>query len=119
MGIKPQMYSPGGAANPPTGETPADLADAAKEAHEKLVEMVAEGDDKLMEEFFEKGTLPLEDLKKGLRLAFQERRLFSVGLSSALRHIGSDAILNVIIDIFPDPAGGGKANGITQEGGKG
>ena len=35
---------------------------AAKEAHEKLVEMVAEGDDKLMEEFFEKGTLPVEDL---------------------------------------------------------
>ncbi len=27
-------------------------------AHETLVEMVAEGDDKLMEEFFEKGTLP-------------------------------------------------------------
>ena len=39
---------------------------AAKIAHESLVEMVAEGDDALMEEFFEKGTLPIEDLMKGL-----------------------------------------------------
>src|SRR2546427_13292234 len=89
MGIKPQMYSPGGAANPPTGETPADLADAAKEAHEKLVEMVAEGDDKLMEEFFEKGTLPVEDLIPGLRVAVQSKRVFPVLCTSALQNIGS------------------------------
>ena len=83
---------------------PRELAAAAQAAHEKLVEMVAEGDDKLMEEFFEKGTLPVEDLMLGLRLAFQTRRIFPVLLSSALHNIGSDAILNLLVDVFPDPA---------------
>jgi len=119
LAMKALVYTPDGDGRAKIEEIPAELASAAREAHEKLVEMVAEGDDKLMEEFFEKGTLPLEDLKKGLQLAFRERRLFPVVLSSALRNIGSDAILNLIIDIFPDPAGSGNANGFSEAGGKG
>jgi elongation factor G len=119
VSMKALVYTPDGDGRAKTEEIPADLASAAKEAHEKLVEMVAEGDDKLMEEFFEKGTLPLEDLTKGLRLAFQERRLFPVVLSSALRNIGSDAILNLILDVFPDPAARGKAGGFSEAGAKG
>jgi elongation factor G len=119
LSMKALVYTPDGDGRAKTDEIPVDLASAAKEAHEKLVEMVAEGDDKLMEEFFEKGTLPLEDLKKGLRVAFQERRLFPVVLSSALRNIGSDAILNLITDIFPDPAARGNASGFGEAGGKG
>src|SRR3989454_7295568 len=119
LAMKALVYTPDGDGRAKIEEIPAELASAARDAHEKLVEMVAEGDDKLMEEFFEKGTLPLEDLKKGLRLAFQERRVFSVVLSSALRNIGSDAILNLILDVFPDPAGRGKASGFSEPGGKG
>ena len=119
LAMKALVYTPDGDGRAKIEEIPAELASAARDAHEKLVEMVAEGDDKLMEEFFEKGTLPLEDLKKGLRLAFQERRLFPVVLSSALRNIGSDAILNLILDIFPDPAGRGNASGFSEPGGKG
>ena len=65
--MKALIYTPDGDGRPKVEEIPADLAEAAKKAHETLVEMVAEGDDKLMEEFFEKGTLPVEDLMKGLR----------------------------------------------------
>ena len=119
LAMKALVYTPDGDGRAKIEEIPAELASAAREAHEKLVEMVAEGDDKLMEEFFEKGTLPLEDLKKGLQLAFRERRLFPVVLSSALRNIGSDAILNLILDIFPDPAGRGNASGFSEPGGKG
>ena len=36
------------------------------------MELVAEGEDELMQEFFDKGTLPIEDLKKGLREAVSE-----------------------------------------------
>lgn len=117
--MKALVYTADGDGRAKVEEIPADLQAAAKEAHEALVEMVAEGDDKLMEEFFAEGTLPLEDLKKGLRLAFQERRLFPLVLSSALHNIGSDAILNLLIDIFPDPAARGKASGFSEAGGKG
>ena len=44
-------------------------ADAAQKAHEALMEMVAEGNDALMEEFFEKDTLPPEHIIAGLRQA--------------------------------------------------
>jgi elongation factor G len=119
LSMKALVYAPDGDGRAKVEDIPADLASAAKDAHEKLVEMVAEGDDALMEEFFEKGTLPVDDLKKGLRLAFQERRLFPVVVSSALHNIGSDAILNFIVDVFPDPAGRGKASGFSEGGGKG
>ncbi len=119
LSMKALLYTPDGDGRAKVEEIPAELAAAAKEAHETLVEMVAEGDDKLMEEFFAEGTLPLEDLKKGLRLAFRERRLFPVMLSSALHNIGSDALLNFIADILPDPAARGDASGSSDAGGKG
>jgi elongation factor G len=117
--MKALLYTPDGDGRAEAQEVPADLADAAKEAHEKLVEMVAEGDDKLMEEFFEKGTLPLPDLMAGLRLAFRTRRLFPILLSSALRNIGSDALLNLLVEIFPDPAARGSVSGSSEPEGKG
>ena len=58
----------------------ASVADAAKEAHERLVELVAEGKDELMEEYFEKGTIPEEDLVPALREAIREDKLFPVSL---------------------------------------
>jgi elongation factor G len=111
IAMKALLYTPGGDGKAKVEEIPADLADEAKAAHEALVEMVAEGDDELMQEFFDKGTLPVEDLKKGLRGAVLAKRIFPVLLSSALLNIGSDAILNFLVEIFPSPAFRGKATG--------
>ncbi len=97
-------YTPDGDGKAKAGEIPAEMAEEAKTAHETLVEMVAEGDDALMQEFFDEGTLPIADLKKGLREAVLAKRILPVMLSSALHSIGSDAILNFIVDIFPSPA---------------
>ena len=104
-------YAPDGDGKAKVGEIPEDLAEQAKTAHDALVELVAEGDDELMQEFFDKGTLPIEDLKKGLREAVLAKRVFPVLLSSALRNIGSDAILNFFAEIFPSPAARGKLTG--------
>ena len=56
--MKAYTYELGGNGKGKEGEIPANMEDAAQEAHERLVELVAEGDDELMEEFFEKGTIP-------------------------------------------------------------
>jgi elongation factor G len=117
--MKALIYTPDGDGRGKTEEIPAELAAAAKEGHEKLVETVAEGDDKLMEEFFEKGTLPVEDLVRGLKSAFQEGRIFPVVACSAFRNIGSDAILNLLVEVFPDPAARGGLSGFSEAGGKG
>ncbi len=119
VAMKAHLYKPDGDGKPSMEEIPADLTDAAQAAHETLVEMVAEGDDKLMEEFFEKGTLPPEDLLPGLREAVQEKRIFPVLVSSALRNIGSASLLNFLVDVFPNPAARGKWTAYPQPGGKG
>src|SRR6202047_2293193 len=111
VAMKALTYTPDGNGKAKIEEIPADLAEEAKAAHEALVEMVAEGDDALMQEFFDQGTLPIEDLNKGLRGAVLAKRIFPVLLSSALHNIGSDAILNFLVEIFPSPAARGKATG--------
>jgi elongation factor G len=111
VSMKALLYAPDGDGKAKAEEIPADLAEQAKAAHEALVEMVAEGDDELMQEFFDKGTLPVEDLKKGLREAVLAKRIFPVLLTSALHNIGADAVLNFLVEIFPSPAARGKAAG--------
>jgi elongation factor G len=119
IAMKAEIYQPDGNGKAKVEEIPADLADAAKEAHERLVELVAEGDDELMQEFFDKGTLPVEDLRKGLHDAFVAKRLHPVLLSSALHNIGSESILNFLVEIFPSPAARAKTTGHTQPDRKG
>jgi elongation factor G len=119
IAMKAEVYQPDGNGKAKVEEIPADLADAAKEAHERLVELVAEGDDELMQEFFDKGTLPVEDLRKGLHDAFVAKRLHPVLLTSALHNMGSESILNFLVEIFPSPAARGKASGHTQPDRKG
>ena len=55
--------------------------------------MVAEGNDALMEEFFEKGTLPVEHIMDGLRQAIRERRIYPVLCASGLHNVGDATLL--------------------------
>ncbi len=95
---------------------PENLAAEAGAAHETLVELVAEGNDKLMEEFFEKGTLPVEDLSAGLRVAVAERRLFPVLFASATLNQGIDALLQFLVDFAPSPAEVSEIEGRAESG---
>src|SRR5580698_1961400 len=76
--MKAYTYTPDGDGKGKEGEIPADLAEVAKAAHEALVEMVAEGNDAYLEEFFDTGTLPVEHIHDGLREAVRQRRMFPV-----------------------------------------
>src|SRR5499427_9104965 len=101
--MKAYTYTADGDGKGKEGEIPANLADAAQKAHEALVEMVAEGNDALKEEFFEKGTLPADHIVDGLKQGIREMRIFPVLCASALHNVGSDHILNVIIENLPTP----------------
>jgi elongation factor G len=109
--MKAYSYSADGDGRGKEAEIPPDMADAAQKAHEVLVEMVAEGKDDLMEEFFEKGTLPIEHILDGLNVAVREMRLFPVLCASGLHNIGADQILNLIVDNLPAPADRGAVTG--------
>ncbi|MGA2630203.1 MAG: elongation factor G [Terriglobia bacterium] len=116
--MKAYTYDASGSGKAKEGEIPAELAEAAGKAHEALVEMVAEGNDKLMEEFFEKGTIPPEDLIPGLAQAISERRIYPALAAAALVNVGSESLLNFIADYLPSPAARGEIEGLESEGGK-
>ncbi len=85
-------------------EVPPEVRDAANGARERLVEMVAETNEALLEEFFDKGTLTQEDLVKGLREALAVGKLFPVWPTSAARNVGIHPVLDALVDLVPSPA---------------
>jgi elongation factor G len=101
--MKAYVYTMDGDGKGKETEIPAEYAEAAKQAHEELVEIVAEGKDDLMEEFFEQGTLPEEHIIAGIDEEMRENRIFPVLCLSGLHDIGSDWLLNLIVEAFPSP----------------
>ena len=101
--MKSYTYTTDGDGKGKEGDIPADLADAAQKAHEGLVEMIAEGNDALMEQFFDKGTLEPEQIQTGLKQAIKERRIYPVLAASGLHNIGTDLLLNFMVDNLPAP----------------
>ena len=102
--MKAYTYELGGNGKGKETEIPANLKDQAQGAHEKLVELIAEGDDKLMEEFFEKGTIPVEDLIPALHNAIREDKIFPVIFGSGLGNVGADRVMDFIVDYTPAPS---------------
>lgn len=86
-----------------SAEIPASLAADAKARHEALVELVAEGKDELMEEFFEKGTIPEDHLIAALHEAIREDRIFPVLFSSGLANMALDHLLDFLKVYAPAP----------------
>jgi elongation factor G len=102
--MKAYTYEMGGDGKGKETEIPANLREQAQSAHERLVELVAEGDDRLMEKFFEAGTLGEEDLVPALHNAIREDKIFPVIFSSGLGNIGADRVMDFIVDYTPAPS---------------
>ena len=102
--MKAYTYELGGDGKGKETEIPADLKGQAQEAHEKLVELVAEGNDALLEQFFDKGTIPEEDLVPALHNAIREDKIFPVIFGSGLGNIGADRVMDFIVDYTPAPS---------------
>jgi elongation factor G len=94
-----------GASGPlPWEKVPADVADAAQAARERLVEAVAETNDALTETYLEKGELPRERFAEGLRAAVRSGALVPVLCTAAPRGIGIPSILDALVRLLPSPA---------------
>ena len=94
-----------------TVDIPADKGEAARALRDKLVEMVAENNEDLIEAFFEKGTLPQDDLVKGLNAAVKAAKVFPVIPTSAARNVGLSVLLDAAVELLPSPFDRGEAVG--------
>jgi elongation factor G len=75
----------------------------ANELHNALVEKAAENDEKLMEKYFEKGTLDEDEMREGLKLGMIHHDVFPVFCVSAKRNMGSGRMMGFIDNVAPCP----------------
>lgn len=87
----------------------------AEELHQHLIEAVAETDEELMNKFFEVGTLTEDELRAGIKSALLTRTFFPVFCTSPLHLIGSERLLNAIVNISPSPIERGPEHAICTD----
>ncbi|HMO80418.1 MAG TPA: elongation factor G [Pyrinomonadaceae bacterium] len=83
---------------------PEEGKDIFERTRERLVELVAESDDALMEKYFEDGTLPEEDIYPNLARAIAKSKLCPVYAVSATDLTGLQILLDHIVEFAPNPA---------------
>jgi elongation factor G len=100
--MKQLTFKDGGGA-PEVTDIPDSEKDKAEELHLTLVENAAEGDEALMEKYFEHDTLTMDEMREGVRLGMVSRSIFPVMCSSAKHGIGIHRILEFITLSCPSP----------------
>ena len=80
---------------------PAEEMDKANELHNALVEKAAENDEKLMELYFEKGTLDEDQLRMGLKMGMLHHDVYPVFCLSAKKDMGSGRLMSFIDNVAP------------------
>ncbi len=97
-------------------DIPANLADEAKEWHEKMVEAAAEASEELMNKYLEEGDLSDVDLKWGLRHRTIACEIVPMLCGSAFKNKGVQAMLDAVIDYLPAPVDIPPVQGETETG---
>ena len=84
-------------------EIPERLLSEAKKWRQMLVEKISEQDDLLLEKYLNGQEPTYEELKKGLRYATIEGKLFPTFCGSALKNRGIQPVLDAVIEYLPSP----------------
>jgi elongation factor G len=104
VALKAYTFSGDDAGKMTEGPVPDAVAAAAATAREALIETVAEADDRLMEKFFDAGTLTQDELTAGLGRAIRAGKLYPVFCTSATRNIGIQPLADGLVTYVPSPA---------------
>ncbi|MGZ5475335.1 MAG: elongation factor G, partial [Thermoanaerobaculia bacterium] len=101
ISMKAFKYAQDGSGKTEPVDIPANLKTEADDWREKLIEKVAEGDDTLMERFFEQGGLSQEELIDGLKREVRHHQIVPVLFSSASHNIGGHLMLDAFTSLLP------------------
>jgi len=97
-------------------EIPADMLAQCQEYRQKMIESVAETDDELLDKFFMGEELTIEEIKRGIRKATLELKMFPVLCGTAARNKGIQELLNAIVDYMPSPIDVEAIKGTLEDG---
>ncbi len=85
-------------------EIPADMMEEAKQWREKLLESIAEFDDKLMEKFFEDpNSISEREILDALRQACIAGKVVPMVCGSAFKNKGVQTMLDLVMELMPSP----------------
>ena len=102
--LKMVMYKfPAEGGKPQKLPIPEKEKDRASELHNALVEKAAENDERLMEKYFETGTLEEDEMREGLKLGMIHHDVFPVFCMSAKKNMGSGRMMGFIDNVAPSP----------------
>src|SRR5262249_17554051 len=96
--------SPNGGKEGDAGAIPTEMAAAAAEYREKLLDAVVETDEALMQRDLEGEELAPHAVAAALKLAVTRGEVFPVACGVATKNLGTHALLDLIVEGIPSPA---------------
>jgi elongation factor G len=113
--MKAFLYEGEGRGNSREEEIPEDLRERAEEYREKLMDEVAENSDELMERYLEGEEISHEEMVTTLKKGVTEGKLFPVTCGIATKNLGSDRLLEALLEDLPSPAMRGAIHALGAE----
>ncbi len=97
----------------------ADIKNKVDAARAKLIEKIAETDDKLLHKYLENQELNVNELKSALRAATISYKLIPIYCGTSLRNKAVQPILDAVVDYLPSPVDLKEIKGVDPKTGKG
>jgi elongation factor G len=98
------------------GPIPDEVASAADEARERLIEALADRDDAIAEAYLEAEAIPPARIVAALRSAVLENAITPVFCGSSFKNRGVQALLDAVVDYLPSPVDVPAAEGLRPRG---
>ena len=97
-------------------DIPAEIADQAQEYREKLMDEVAENSDDLMERYLEGEEISHDEIVSALKDGVTAGTIFPVTCGVATKNLGTDRLLDALVQDLPSPAKKGAVKARDGEG---
>ena len=109
-------YDGAGRQNSKQVEIPEELRAQAEEYREKLMDEVAENSDALMERYLEGEEIAHEQIVAALKKGVTEGHLFPVTCGVATKNLGTNRLLEALVEDLPSPAMRGAITAVGENG---
>ncbi len=109
-------YDGDGRGNSKQVEIPEELQEQAEEYREKLMDEVAENSDELMERYLEGEEISHDEIVAALKKGVTEGHLFPVTCGIATKNLGTNRLLEALVDDVPSPAMRGAFSALGEDG---
>jgi elongation factor G len=96
-------------------EIPEPLRKKAEAFRNQLIEVISETDDVLMEKYLEGEDLTREEIKRGIRQATIDMKIFPALCGTAFKNKGIQTLLDAVVDYLPSPLDKPPVEGINPD----